>query len=526
VSRKSEGFGPIQLPNHLGIAVWQFEAARLRSLIPEPDLGGRWSTRVADELAGRVAEIVEAVGTELPIGANKAAARLAERTGLEVDRHDVEALAERELLHVVGWYKEWPLYDPRQLDGLTADQLTPVVADRKAWLAASLHRRTAAEQLGWRPEELAQVVQERGIEAGRFGRYARADIDALAADEELGERIAADRLLGPDQSAERLEVRRTDFDYCIAAGWIEPQTYISVPVGRRREVAVPLFRTGDVDQLLRLPDVDWEAIRACRAGDPSPLRQHARRPATRAQVVHALCRELAARHEIEVWAVYRGGADQWEIDWERNQDGQPDRAEVAQAIVEHPGAARYRRDLVIDTEAGAAIRWARSMLVPDAAVILDTETTDLGGAVCEVAVIDTTGQVLLDTLVDPGRPITPGATWVHGITDDDVAGAPGWERVLPRLLEVTRGRQVLAYNADFDRGVVLADSHRHGLEASHLAEPGRWGCLMQARSERHRRWRPLALYGPHRALGDCLAALEVLRAIAASPAGARGAAQR
>jgi DNA polymerase-3 subunit epsilon len=111
---------------------------------------------------------------------------------------------------------------------------------------------------------------------------------------------------------------------------------------------------------------------------------------------------------------------------------------------------------------------------------------------------------------------------VHGITDDDVAGAPGWEQVLPRLLEVTRDRQVLAYNADFDRSVVAADTRRHGLEPAHLADRNRWSCLMEARADRNRSGRRLALYGPHRALGDCRAALEVLRAIAASPAATRG----
>jgi hypothetical protein len=466
------------------------------------------------------------VGTEIPIGANKAAVRLAERTGLGVDRHDVEALAERELLRVVGWYKEWPLYDPRQLDALDVDLLAPVVADRVAWLAASLRRPAAAEQLGWRLDALDEVVREGGIEPGRFGRLARVDVEALAADEELDERLRAARLLGPDQSAERLEVRRTDFDYCVAAGWIEPQTYVSSRVGRQRWVDVPLFRAGDVDRLLQLPGVDWEAVRAVRPGEPSPLRQHARLPVTRAQVVRGFCRELAARHGVEVWALYRGDLDHWEIDWERNQDGEPGREEVERAIFKSQAATRYRRDLVIDTEAGAAIRWARSMLELGAAVILDTETTDLGGAICELAVIDTAGEVLLDTLVDPGRPITPGATWVHGITDDDVAGAPLWADVLPRLFEVTRGRQVLAYNADFDRGVVEADSRRHGLELAHLAEPGRWGCLMEARSDRHRTARRLALYGPHRALGDCQAALEVLQAIAASPTAPRQGAGR
>jgi DNA polymerase III epsilon subunit-like protein len=66
----------------------------------------------------------------------------------------------------------------------------------------------------------------------------------------------------------------------------------------------------------------------------------------------------------------------------------------------------------------------------------------------EVAVVAAaTGATLLDTLVSPGCPIQPGAQAVHGITDADVAGAPPWNEVLPKLLTVTRGRTVLAYNA-------------------------------------------------------------------------------
>jgi DNA polymerase III epsilon subunit-like protein len=252
--------------------------------------------------------------------------------------------------------------------------------------------------------------------------------------------------------------------------------------------------------------------------DPSPLREHARLPATRARVVHAFCRELAARHDVDVWAFYDGADDRWEIDWARNRDDQPDRDEVERAIAAHHGAARHRHALVLGTEVGRAVRWARAMLEPAAAVILDTETTDLPGPICEVAVIDTTGEILLDTLVDPGQAIAPGATWVHGITDADVAGAPGWREVLPRLLEVTRDRKILAYNADFDRDVVVGDTRRHELEPEHLADPARWSCLMRARCMRERAWGSRALYGPHRALGDCLAALEVLRGIAAGPA--------
>ena len=158
------------------------------------------------------------------------------------------------------------------------------------------------------------------------------------------------------------------------------------------------------------------------------------------------------------------------------------------------------------------------MLAPGAAVILDTETTDLPGAICDIAVVDAaTGAVLLDSLVDPRAPITLGASWVHGLTDAEVAGASCWPEVLPQLLEVTRGRQILAYNAEFDAGVIRADCHRYGLDPGHLGDADRWGCLMTRRSDwaRRRRWLPLE--GGHRALADAHAALDVLRTLAAYP---------
>jgi DNA polymerase III epsilon subunit-like protein len=162
------------------------------------------------------------------------------------------------------------------------------------------------------------------------------------------------------------------------------------------------------------------------------------------------------------------------------------------------------------------------MLQPGAAVVLDTETTDLPGAVCEIAVVNAaTEEVLLDTLVNPGCPIEPEAYRVHGISDADVARAPHWPVVLPRLLAATVDRQVLAYNAEFDAGVIRSDSDRYGLDPGHLADVGRWGCVMNRRSDWHRRRRWLPLWGGHRALDDALAALEVLRRLATPRDGRR-----
>lgn len=160
--------------------------------------------------------------------------------------------------------------------------------------------------------------------------------------------------------------------------------------------------------------------------------------------------------------------------------------------------------------------WARSRLRLKDAVILDTETTDLFGQVVQVSVIDLTGQVLLSTLVRPTTEVSPAATAVHGIRDQDLQGAPALAAIAVQLLEATSGRQLLAYNAPYDRQVLTADLQATGLNPAHLADRKNWVCLMRARSlVEGRGW--VALDGPHHALGDCLATLEVLHGIAGRP---------
>lgn len=57
-------------------------------------------------------------------------------------------------------------------------------------------------------------------------------------------------------------------------------------------------------------------------------------------------------------------------------------------------------------------------------------------------------ELVLDTLVNPNRRM--GCTFVHGITDHDVADAPRFEQVAGRVLRAVAGCVVAAYNASFD----------------------------------------------------------------------------
>ena len=97
----------------------------------------------------------------------------------------------------------------------------------------------------------------------------------------------------------------------------------------------------------------------------------------------------------------------------------------------------------------------------------------------------------------------------------------GW--VMDRLgtdlaveLEVIGGKWLLAYNAPFDRDALLRGLQQADHAPGRLATSRHWRCLMRLRAvTEDGRWAKLG--GPHHALGDCLAALQVLQQLAARP---------
>lgn len=163
-------------------------------------------------------------------------------------------------------------------------------------------------------------------------------------------------------------------------------------------------------------------------------------------------------------------------------------------------------------DAAAAVGWARSVLSDPNTVILDTETTDLPGRIIQISAIDVTGQMVLNTLVNPQCPISPAATAVHGLRTADLRDAPTLQQIWATLLTMLAGRHLLAYNAPYDRHVLE-------LEATRLRVPvlsARWSCVMRARAIADGTGRYTALGGPHDALGDCRATLAVLHQISST----------
>jgi DNA polymerase-3 subunit epsilon len=171
-----------------------------------------------------------------------------------------------------------------------------------------------------------------------------------------------------------------------------------------------------------------------------------------------------------------------------------------------------------------AIEWAISVAHDPHAVVLDTETLGIkpDAGLCDIAVVAMDGLPVLNTLINPGRPIPAEASDVHGIRDEDVRTAPTFADIYPDLCAVLTGRRVVIYNRAFDAAVLDACCDRYELAAFGAAS---WECAMLAYSDfdgtRSTNWRRpgmkwhklgeacdamgVRLTGAHRAMADAQA---------------------
>ncbi len=102
-------------------------------------------------------------------------------------------------------------------------------------------------------------------------------------------------------------------------------------------------------------------------------------------------------------------------------------------------------------------------------VAADVETTGLSAAaghrVCEVAFLRFLRGSVIDSfvsLVNPLRPIDPGASAVNGISDGMVAGAPPFAELFPGILEFLGDDPLVFHNAPFDLSFLRAEARMAG----------------------------------------------------------------
>lgn len=148
-------------------------------------------------------------------------------------------------------------------------------------------------------------------------------------------------------------------------------------------------------------------------------------------------------------------------------------------------------------------------------VYLDTETTGLAigtDEILELAIVDQSGSVLLNTLVKPSTADSwPEAQEIHGISPAMVSDAPLLADIGPQIAAAVKDKTVVIYNASFDAGFLhdlLDDSVSVECCMQAWSEHkgySRWQKLIYAANEVHHQWTGEA----HRALADAQACRSV-----------------
>lgn len=170
-------------------------------------------------------------------------------------------------------------------------------------------------------------------------------------------------------------------------------------------------------------------------------------------------------------------------------------------------------------------------------VVLDTETTGIYGDVeiCQIAILSSTGETLLDTLVKPVNAIPLDAMRIHGITNEMVASAPSWLNINEQVWALLHGRTVITYNAEYDFRLIESSERLCGPIAFSDWDTIERQCAMLAYAEFYGdwndyrgnfKWQKLTSAADdigyalpsgidaHSALGDCMMTLAVCQHMA------------
>ncbi len=123
-----------------------------------------------------------------------------------------------------------------------------------------------------------------------------------------------------------------------------------------------------------------------------------------------------------------------------------------------------------------------------------------------------------DVLLDPGIPIPPAATAVHGISDEQVRGRPFFRQIARSLAEWLSGCDLAGYNCDqFDIPMLMEEFGRAGVAFDMDATRPTIDVLKVERNVNshrleatYRRYTGKILSGAHDALADTRATMAIL----------------
>jgi DNA polymerase-3 subunit epsilon len=155
--------------------------------------------------------------------------------------------------------------------------------------------------------------------------------------------------------------------------------------------------------------------------------------------------------------------------------------------------------------------------------VFDTETTGLTPSEDEIvsigAVRIVNGRLLrqetFDRLVDPGRPVDPTSTRVHGISSEMLEGQPTIDEVLPQFAQFAEGTVLVGHNVAFDLRFLELKEARTGVRftqpvldtllLSAVVSPDEEDHSLEAMAARL----GASVIGRHTALGDAMLTGEI-----------------
>lgn len=143
--------------------------------------------------------------------------------------------------------------------------------------------------------------------------------------------------------------------------------------------------------------------------------------------------------------------------------------------------------------------------------------------IVEICIIDSTGAPLLNTLVKLSGTIHPEAAAKSGINHDLLQDAKPFSELAHQIAQLLYGKAVVIYNAEFDDSLLQEEFMRCGqpspsyevrcaMLAYHTFRQR--GSARWMRLERACKAEGIAVVDTHRAIGDCLATLALMRRMA------------
>jgi DNA polymerase-3 subunit epsilon len=168
--------------------------------------------------------------------------------------------------------------------------------------------------------------------------------------------------------------------------------------------------------------------------------------------------------------------------------------------------------------------WGRPAAEPGAGwAVVDVETSGFrpGQArIVSVAALavgdDGNVERSVSSLLNPG--VDPGPTHVHGLTAEMLAGQPSFADLAPDLVEVLRGRTLVAHNVGFDYSFLAAEAELAAVELPidtvmctvELARRLDLGCDNMRLATLAAHW-DISQMRPHDALDDALVLAQILK---------------